>query len=383
VPGTIGKGFDAVRDAFDKQIETGDGVGASVAVYHRGKLAVDLWGGMADRAAGRPWQEDTMCVIYSATKGVTATCLHMLVDRGQLSYDDLVVKHWPEFAPHGKDEITVRQVLTHQAGMPQQPPGYGDEEMLDWEKAVAGMENLEPLWAPGEKTGYHALNFGWLAGEIIRRVDGRTVGAFLAEEVCKPLGLDDLYIGLPDSEEGRVAVLESISDDSPDAVKIETLLDTKTIAGREEERSMGDPVEFQNSPEAHRAELPAAGGIGTARDIARLYACLGAGGSLDGVTLMRPETMATATKQQTYGPDAIINFPMGWALGYMTGGATSSSGPRITAFGHAGFGGSNAFADPEIEMSFAYVTSGISMDLLGYTRAFALSTAARQCAEAL
>ena len=379
--GTHTKGFDRVRDVFVEQIEAGEGVGSAVAVYHHGELVVDLWGGMADRAASCPWQEDTICVVYSTTKGATATCLHMLVDRGQLSYDDLVVDHWPEFGKHGKDKITVRHVLTHQAGMPQHPPGYGDEEMLDWAKMVEGMENLKPLWGPGEKTGYHAVNFGWLAGEIIHRVDGRTVGTFLAEEVCKPLGLNDLYIGLPESEEGRVAVLESITDEN--AVKIETMLDTETIAGDDSERRMGDPVEFLNRPQAHRAELPAAGGLGSARDIAKLYACLGAGGTLDGVTLMRPETIAAATKQQIYGLDAIINFPMSWALGYMTGGQTSSSGPRLTAFGHAGFGGSNAFADPEIEMSFAYITNGISLDLLGYTRAFSLSTAARQCAEAL
>ncbi|MCH8813982.1 MAG: beta-lactamase family protein [Chloroflexi bacterium] len=383
MPGTISNGFEPVRDAFAQQIETGDGVGGAVAVYHRGKLAVDLWGGMADRAAGHPWQENTMCVVYSTTKGATSTCLHMLVDRGQLSYDDLVVKHWPEFAKHGKDKITVRHVLTHQAGMPQQPKGLGDEQTLVWDRIVRAMENLEPMWKPGEKTGYHAINFGWLAGEIIRRIDGRTVGAFLGEEVCKPLGLRDLYIGLPESEEGRVARLESLLNEDADVQRIDQMLDIETIAGDAAGQRMADPVQFYNRPETHRAELPAAGGIATARDLARLYACLGAGGTLDGVTLMRPDTIATATAQHTYGPDAIINFPMGWALGYMTGGATSSSGPRVTAFGHAGFGGSNAFADPEIEMSFAYITNGISLDLLGYTRAFALSAAARQCVGAL
>jgi CubicO group peptidase (beta-lactamase class C family) len=380
--GTSEKSFERVRDVLAKQLDAGEGIGGAVAVYHRGELVVDLWGGMADRAAGRPWEEDTICVVYSTTKGWTATCLHMLVDRGLLSYDDLVVKHWPEFGKHGKDKITVRQVLTHQAGMPQQPPDYGDEEMLSWSKMVEGMENLQPLWAPGEKTGYHAVNFGWLVGELVRRVDGRSVGTFLSEEVCEPLGLSGLYIGLPESEEGRVARLESVSNDGADAMKIEDVMDAQTVVG-EGTRSIDDPVAFLNTPAAHRAELPAAGGIGSARDIAKLYACLGAGGTLDGVTLMRPETIATATTQQTYGPDAIINFPMGWALGYMTGGQTSSSGPRVSAFGHAGLGGSNAFADPEIEMSFAYVTNGIAMDLLGYTRAFALSTTARQCAEAL
>lgn len=381
--GTSADAFDRVRTVFAEQIEAGEGIGSAVAVYHRGELVVDLWGGMADRAAARPWQEDTICVVYSTTKGATATCLHMLADRGQLSYDDLVVDHWPEFGKHAKNKITVRQVLTHRADIPQHPPGYGDEEMLDWQKMVKGMENLEPMWEPGEKTGYHAVNFGWLTGEIIHRVDGRTVGTFLAEEVCKPLGLTDLYMGLPESEERRVAVLESITDESENSVKIDSILDTDTIGGEDPGRRMGDPVAFLNRPEAHRAELPAAGGIGSARDIAKLYACLGAGGTLDGVTLMRPETIAAATKQQSYGLDAIINFPMSWALGFMTGGPTSSCGPRLTAFGHAGFGGSNAFADPEIEMSFAYITNGISLDLLGYTRAFSLSTVARQCVEAL
>lgn len=383
MPGTAASKFKPIQEVFARQLAEGKGVGAAVAVYHRGELVVDLWGGQADHTSGRPWEEDTICVVYSTTKGAAATCLHMLADRGLLSYDDPVAKHWPEFAKNGKEGVTIRHVLTHQAGIPQQPEGVDHEHMLEWEKMVHAMEELTPLWKPGEMTGYHPYNFGWLVGEIVRRVDGRSIGAFLRAEVVEPLGLRDLYIGLPQSDEGRVARLESVM---PGGTEVEALVDQwlrpESIAGKALPRWMSDPIDFMNTPEAHQAEIPAANGIASARDLARLYACLAAGGTLDGVTIVRPETLASATKQQTSRPDATLMFPIGWALGYMTGGPfVSVSGPRATSFGHAGFGGSNAFADPEIgNLAFAYITNGIALDLLAQGPSLVLAQAARECA---
>jgi len=309
----------------------------------------------------------------------------MLVDRGKLSYDDRVAAHWPQFARNGKEGITVRHILTHQAGIPQQPEGLEHEHMLDWETMVHAMEDLSPLWEPGQMTGYHPFNFGWLVGEIIRRVDGRSVGVFLREEVAGPLGLNDLHIGLPETGERKVARLHSLIEENPAIqAQMEQWLNPNTIAGKAMPPSLTNgTLDFMNTPEAHRAEIPAANGIASARDLARLYACLGNGGTLDGVSLMRAETLAAATRRQTYRPDATLMIPIGWALGYMTGGAmVSVSGPRETSFGHAGFGGSNAFADPEIGLAFAYVPNGLVMDLTGDPRAFALAQAARDCAQA-
>ena len=384
VVGTIAPGFERVREVLERQIAEGEHVGAAVAAYHKGAPVVDLWGGLADEAGGRPWRQDSISVVFSTTKGLAATCLHMLVERGKLSYDDPVCKHWPQFAKNGKEAITVRHVLTHQAGIPQQPEGLDHDQMLDWETMVHAVEDLTPLWKPGAMSGYHPYNIGWIVGELVRRVDGRTIGTFLREEVAGPLGLRDLHIGLPPEKEGQVAPLHSLIEENPALqAQIEQWINPNTIAGKALPRWMSNALDFMNTPEAHRAEIPAAGGIAAARDLARLYACLGNGGSLDGVTIMRPETIAAATVRQTYRPDATLIIPIGWALGYMTGGAIISvSGPRETSFGHAGFGGSNAFADPEIGLAFAYVPNGLVLDLVGDPRAFALAQAARDCASA-
>ncbi len=385
MPGTVAPRFQPVRELLEQQLAEGEHVGAAVAVYHRGELVVDIWGGLADQASGRPWQQDTTSVVFSTSKGVAATCLHIIAERGKLSYDDPVARYWPQFAKNGKQEVTVRHVLTHQAGIPQQPEGHDHEQMLDWDTMVHAMEDLTPLWNPGQMTGYHPYNFGWLVGEIVRRVDGRTIGAFLRDEVAGPLGLRDLHIGLPETEEPKVARLHSLIDEGDPALQaqFEQWLNPDTIPGKALPRWMSNAVDFMNTPQAHRAQIPAANGIASARDLARLYACLANSGTLDGVRILQPETIARATKQQTFRPDAVLMLPIGWALGYVTGGTPISvSGPRVTAFGHAGFGGSNAFADPEIGLAFAYVPNGLVLDLTGDPRALALANAARACATA-
>jgi CubicO group peptidase (beta-lactamase class C family) len=384
VDGTVERGFEGVREAFEQQFEQGQHVGASVAVYHHGRPVVDLWGGLADDGAVTPWKRDTTAVSFSTTKGLTATCLHVLADRGRVSYDDLMSKHWPEFAQHGKAGVTVRHALTHQSAIPQQPDGYLNDAMLDWPKMVHGMEQLEPLWEPGTANGYHAYNFGWIIGELVRRVDGRSVGTFFREEVAGPLGIDSLHIGAPADAEANVSKLVSRIEVTAEMQAAQSAFMADTLFQRAMPAWMGDTIAFMNTPEAHRAEIPAAGGITNARGLARMYACLAGGGELDGVRLVTPERIGLMTQQQPLRKDRVIGIEIPWGLGYMLGGGViATEGPRATAFGHPGFGGSIGFADPEIEMAFGFVPNALTLDLLGGSRSDALAQAARDAIAAL
>jgi CubicO group peptidase (beta-lactamase class C family) len=381
VHGTVAAGFEPVRQAFESQIDDGEHIGGAVAVYAGGKCVVDLWGGVADEASGRPWSDDTMALSYSTTKGLTATCLHLLADRGLVSYHDRVASFWPEFAQRGKADITVYHVLTHQAGIPQIPDEVTPEDVFDWDRMVHVVEELEPLWEPGTDTGYHALNFGWLVGELIRRVDGRPIKQFLQEEVCAPLGLTQMHIGAPPEAEPRIATLVSRMDVSPELRKMWEQFAGES-SGSLTSRALSTRLQIDwNTPEAHHAQVPAANGIISARDLARMFACLANYGELDGVHLLSEMTVRTMSARQTFRPDKVIILPVGWALGYMTGAPGWPQGERVTAFGHAGFGGSIGFADPEIGMSFGMVTNTLTLGLTGAGRATVLADAARACIE--
>jgi CubicO group peptidase (beta-lactamase class C family) len=387
--------FAAVRTTLEEQFAQGQHIGAGVCVYHRGRVVVDLWGGLADEDATKPWERDTMAVSYSTTKGLTATCLHVLADRGLVDYQAPVATYWPEFAKNGKANITVYHVLTHQAGMAQVPEGLHGADLFDWGRVIHGIEEEAPVWEPGTESGYHAVTFGFLVGEIVRRVSGKRIGQFLRDEICEPLGLRDMYIGAPPEAEARIAKLKNRMIMSPEMLK---QMQDRLAAGGEmmsplTQRAMGmrpgqtmaggEGDNVFDSPEGHRAEIPAANGVMTARDLARMYACLGNGGELDGVRLMSPERVAIMSKQQTRRPDKVIIVEVGWALGYMTGGIEGwPQGPRETAFGHAGLGGSIGYCDPEIGMAFGFTTNALAMDLIGYGRTAVLAASARACAEA-
>lgn len=384
VHGEVEAGFEAVREVFERQFEQGLHIGSGVAVYHRGQPVADLWGGLADADTERPWEADTMAVSFSTTKGLAAACIHLLADRGLLDYGDLVSKHWPEFAQNGKGAITVYHVLTHQAGIPQVPPGLSSRDLLDWGKVVRAIEGLEPLWEPGAATGYHALTFGWLTGELVRRIDGRSIGAFFRDEIAAPLGIRQLHIGAPAAAEPDIAKLAP--PEMPEAMRAqaEQFYQGDTLIARALAPRDGEFNDILNSPEGHQAEIPAANGVMGARDLARFYACLGNYGELGGVRILSAERVRTMSERQTYRADKVIIVPVGWALGYMTGGAEGwPQGPRITSFGHAGFGGSIGYCDPEIGLSFGFVVNKLGMDLIGYGRTAALADAARTCAEAL
>jgi CubicO group peptidase (beta-lactamase class C family) len=371
VQGEIPGRFARLRDLLDQQLAEGRHLGVAVCVYQDGEPVVDAWGG--DAEAGRPWQRDTRATVFSTTKGVTAACLHLLVERGKLALDDAVVRHWPSFTRGcegtSKERATVRHVLSHQSGIPACPSGVTHfEQTLDWDFMVRAMESLRPEWEPGTANGYHAINYGWLVGELIRRVSGQRVGEFLRSEVAEPLRLEGVEIGLPDALHRDVAPLESPPPghrptDGPN----EDLRDPTSIAARTILRPEGDLVGFMNTPAARSAEFPASGGIATARGLARLYACLAAGGTLGGVRLLAPGTIAQATALQVPEGrrDLVLGVPLRWALGFHKGGEFAPTGPNPNSFGHAGYGGSLAFADPDAKLGFAIVPNRMQNELQG------------------
>jgi CubicO group peptidase (beta-lactamase class C family) len=363
--------YAAVADLLARQLESGEHHGVAVSVFERGRPVVDAWGGRRRLASGgeADWDERTMAVSFSTTKGVAATALHMVLERAGVGYETPVAEIWPGF---GKRSVTIRHVLCHEAGVPQirdQVPGV--EAMADWEAMVAMMERLEPLWEPGTRSGYHAVNFGWMVGELLRRLDGRDISAYLAEEVAGPLGLDGAFIGTPLHEQERVAVLERAK------VKVGTRTFADSVTpGSLTERALGprgDLMRFMNTPGGLSMRAPAIGGVFTARSLARLYAALERGGELGGTRLLSTETLERATAVQSSRRDLVLLVPVRWRLGFMSGGAvTSSIGPHREAFGHSGWGGSVALADPRSGVAMALVLDRLEPDLLGGARTLEL-----------
>ncbi|MFH8496682.1 serine hydrolase domain-containing protein [Streptomyces coeruleorubidus] len=366
INGEVAAGFEPVREAFATNFDQHGDIGAAVCVYQHGRPVVDLWGGIADPDTGRPWERDTLQLVYSATKGATATAAHLLAQRGVLDLDAPVAKYWPEFAANGKADIPVRWLLSHQAGLVALDQPVPLTEALAWQPMVAALAAQRPLWTPGTAHGYHGRTFGWLVGELIRRVSGRTPGCFFAEEIAVPLGLD-FFIGLPASERGRVSRMvyqqpeidfttappESIPEELRELVA--AWRDPNSFSNRAFQ--VTDPAEIDfNSPEVQAAELPASNGIGTARGLARMYAALI--GEVDGVRLLTRDTLASATMEQASGADQVMVAPSRFSSGYMLPtGTNPMAGPH--SFGHTGRGGSLGFADPEHGIAFGYAMNHI------------------------
>ncbi|MBT2526669.1 beta-lactamase family protein [Streptomyces sp. ISL-99] len=366
IDGEVAPGFEPVREAFIANFTQHGDIGAAVCVYWHGRPVVDLWGGVADPETGRPWTRDTLQLVYSATKGATATAAHMLAERGMLDLDAPVAKYWPEFAANGKADISVRWLLSHQAGLVALDQPLPLSEALAWDPLAAALAAQRPLWTPGTAHGYHGRTWGWLVGEVIRRVSGRSPGRFFADEIARPLELD-FFIGLPASERDRVSRMAYRRP----AVDL-TTVPAESIPEelREQVAAWRDPNSFSNrafavtdpavidfdSPEVQAAELPSSNGIGTAHALARMYAALI--GEVDGVRLLAPETLASATKEQASGKDQVLVIPSRFSTGYMlpTEG-NLMTGPN--AFGHTGRGGSLAFADPEHGIAFGYAMNHI------------------------
>src|SRR5512143_3474232 len=366
--GTVHPDFWPVARRLAKQLRRGPG-GAAVCVYHRGEKVVDIWGG-ARNAAGDPWQEDTLAVSFSTTKGVTSTALHVLADRGLLDYDDPVAKHWPEFAQAGEERITIRHLLSHRAGLYDIRHLVDDAgRMRDWEHMTDALARATPGLEPGTASAYHGITFGWLVGEVVRRLTGKRFADVVREELAEPLGLDGLYVGAPPEAAARPAELLVPAAGRQRMADLGARLErTQRVIGRfvrYDLRRIADALlvpgftDFGwDHPETLAASIPAANGLFTARSLAKLYATLAGGGAFNGTRLLSAATLARATEVQTRGIDLVVPFPMHWRLGYHRAATTAGTPPR--AFGHYGFGGSGAWGDPDQQLAMAMVlNSGI------------------------
>ena len=378
--------FWPVARALARQLRRG---GAAVCVYHHGECVVDMWGGSTD-AAGTPWQADTMSVSFSTTKGVTATALHILVDRGLLDYDDPVAKYWPEFAQAGKERITVRHLLCHQAGL-YSIRGVVDDvrRVRDWGYMTDALARATPALPPGTASAYHGITFCWLVGEVIQRVAGRPFAEVIQRELAEPLELDGLYVGAPAAQFPRAARLLMAPNGTMSTAferrlrRLQRLLSALRIrfdVSRMIDALLPPGVDtFEwDVPETLAASIPAANGLFTARSLAKLYAVLAAGGQWQGRRLLSEATLARATEVQTRRMDLVVPFPMHWRLGYHRAVTIRGTPPR--GFGHYGFGGSGAWADPDRQLAVALVlNSGIGTPF-GDLRTALIGGVALQCA---
>ncbi len=359
IQGVCDPRFERVRQAFAANFSERGEVGASLCLIVGGETVLDLWGGHADAERIRAWQSETIANVYSSTKGVAALAAAMLADRGLLDVEAPVARYWPEFAQAGKEAITVRQLLTHEAGLAGIDEELPDLGVLDWDHMIGAIERQAPLWTPGEGLGYHAVTYGWLVGEVIRRITGKTCGEFVRDEIAAPLGID-FFIGLPASEDARTADMippasgNPIEPPDPDSLAAKALgFVNPRVAGT------------VNSREWRAAELPAANGHGNARSLARIYAAMARGGELDGARLLSPEGVAAAAAHAVTADDLVLGFPVKRALGFLISlpGGRYEWGPNPNTYGHSGAGGSIGFADPDAEIGFGYVMNQMSAGL--------------------
>lgn len=351
--------FAAVQEAFAANFTAGEELGARFTLVHGGEVVVDLWAGHTDRARTTPFSDKTLTPVFSTTKAVAALMLARLVDQGKLGYDQPVSEVWPEFGQAGKAQVTVEQALSHQAGLSGFPEEIDPALWFDWDATCAKLAAMAPLWPPGTASGYHPVTFGYIAGEIFRRVEGRTLGTALREDLARPFGLD-LWIGLPDEEHGRVTELmrpPGLPDfgELNEATRAAFLTKWSSPAGR-------------GQAEWRRMEIPSANGHATAEALARLMGALANDGWLDGEMILTPAVIFEAARQRIAGKELVIPFPISWGAGFMRNETVKIWGPGNETFGHAGWGGSCAFADPETKLGGAYVMNRQSTALIGDVR---------------
>jgi CubicO group peptidase (beta-lactamase class C family) len=389
IGGWVSSGWEQVADAFRSNFDDGRELGAACAVYHRGEQVVDLWGGIADQSTGRPWEQDTIVLVFSSTKGMTAILANLLIERGDLELDAPVADYWPEFAANGKAHIPVRWLLSHQAGLLAVDTPLTLDEICAWDPVIAALEAQAPLWEPGTQHAYHALTYGHLVGEVLRRITGKTVGQLFADEVAGPLGLSS-WIGLPESEEPRVAHLEAAPPVADEGMR--AILDMVSGPGSTFERSvLGIPVELVTEGRGHfgsrqvrAAEIPAGNLVTDARSLARAYAATV--GEVDGIRLLSPATVEAARTVQTaestpWGmPPGFEPFAMVAGLGFQV---TTPLAPLLgpTSFGHGGAGGSMGLGEVEHHLGFGYVMNQMLTEIPNKPRNQVIMDAVVACAE--
>lgn len=418
ISGFAAEGFEGVREQFEKNFAKRGEVGGSVAVVRDGEYLVDLWGGWADERRTRPWEADTIVNVWSTTKGLVAMCAHILIDRRQLELDAPVASYWPEFAQAGKENITVRQLLSHRSGLMGWDEPIPPEDMFNWEKLCEMLAATEPFWEPGTASGYHMRTFGHLVGEVVRRADGRPIGQFLREEIAEPLQAD-LFIGVPEEEHRRVADLSHIPDDSnnqgddlqddsgdsqgdgqgnsrrnsqedsgPDGETTESTDMSLNIAGEAADsdsefaftdrmiRSLSGPeigLEKANSAEWRSGAFPSSNGHANARGIAAAYGTIASGGAFGETRIFSPAATERMREAQPTGRDKIIGAvtpQTTWGMGFMVN-TPPGYGPNPRAFHHGGIGGSLGFCDPDAGFGFGYAMNAMGSPLED-RRAFSL-----------
>jgi CubicO group peptidase (beta-lactamase class C family) len=362
IKGTCAPGFEPLAQAFAANFAERGEVGASLCVVQHGEPVVDLWGGMADPVLGRAWQHDTLVNVWSTTKGLTAIGLALLVDRGQATYADRVADIWPEFAAQGKSDVTIGQLISHQAGL----TGFRDAADItafyDIEQAADSLARAAPFWAPGTEAGYHAISVGFLADGLFRRIDGRSIRQFFAEEFAA----HDIHLGLPEAERHRHAPVIA-----PPAMSSEALAHELTPA--QIAALVNPPLDplIANDPAWQAAQIPSANGFATARGIATLYESFIAARHDPARALVSAATLDGATAVRFEGTDSVLGQPARWAAGFLRN-SSGAYGPSAAAFGHSGWGGSFAFADPERGWGVAYTMNRMGADLIGDPRNLAL-----------
>jgi CubicO group peptidase (beta-lactamase class C family) len=349
--------FAAVRDAFAANFADRGETGAAACLAVHGTVVADLWGGRAGDRPDRAWQRDTLVNVFSVGKGLIAVCVARLIGEGLLDPDAPVARYWPEFGVAGKEAVTLRQMLSHQAGLPALRAPLPDGSMLDWPVMVAALAAEPPWWPPGSGHGYHVNTFGFLAGEVIRRVTGMTVGAVLRDEIAGPLGAD-VHIGLPADEHRRVA---AFAWPPPGAEAI-----PPAVAGMPQDQLMIRNAYFNpaglsgmgvvNTAAWRAAEVPSANAHATAAGIARVYAALAGGGTVNGVRVVDPGALADAAAEQVHGDDLVLRRPSRFGLGFQLTQPERPLGPGPGGFGHFGAGGSVGLCDPDAGVAFGYVT---------------------------
>ena len=359
IHGTCPPAFAAVKDAFAANFAAGEEIGARFTLCEDGEVVLDIWAGAADRAREKPFDDRTVTQVFSTTKAVAALLVARLVDDGRLAYDQPVAEVWPEFAQAGKDAITVEQAMSHQAGLSGFREEMKPDDWFDWDGVCARLAAMAPLWPPGTASGYHPVTYGFLAGEIFRRVDGRTMALAFDEDFARPFGLD-FAIGMRPEDRPRAADLQRPTafpqfGEINEATEVAFLKPWSSPAGG------GAGV-------ARSAPIPSTNGYGTAEALARLMAVFACDGELAGRQVLTPETVAACVRERIRGPDLVLPYEMSWAAGLMRNAPLSAWGPGEATVGHSGWGGSCAFADPERRWSGAYVMNKQGIALVGDAR---------------
>lgn len=384
IHGKVDSKFSLLAEEFEKNFKERGEIGASVCMTIEGETVVDLWAGKKNPETEEPWEKDTKSIVWSSTKGATALCAHILSSRGKLELKRPVAEYWPEFAQNGKENITVNMLLNHQAALPAIRSETGQTDFADWDQMVHYLEKEAPFWEPGTQTGYHAITYGWLVGEVVRRVSGKSLGQFFHEEVAKPLNLD-FWIGLPEDRIDEVSKMIMPDQDGSTTEFYEKAVTDQSSIPFLISANNGGYMQNFDSVEAYRAEIGAAGGITNARGLAGMYAPLANGGTLGDVqlvdehTLQRMAYVSSATER-----DSSLLIPTRFSLGF----AKSVNNDHIQysdavsmimsedAFGHPGNGGSFGFASPENRMSLAYTMNKMGAGILVNERGQSLIDAA-------